>query len=47
MLYISTDYVYDGQGTAPRQPEDKNYKPLNYYGRTKLEGEKKVAESLG
>ena len=46
MLYISTDYVYDGQGTEPRKPEDKNYKPLNYYGRTKLEGEKKVEEIL-
>ncbi|MBR4343407.1 MAG: dTDP-4-dehydrorhamnose reductase [Lachnospiraceae bacterium] len=46
MIYISTDYVFNGQGTAPWKPDDKNYAPLNYYGYTKLEGEKAVAEIL-
>ncbi len=32
MLYISTDYVFNGQGTEPWQPDDKNYAPLNVYG---------------
>ena len=46
MLYLSTDYVFDGQGTVPWQPDDKMYKPLNVYGQTKLEGEFAVAETL-
>jgi dTDP-4-dehydrorhamnose reductase len=46
MLYLSTDYVFDGKGTRPWQPDDKNYAPLNYYGQTKLEGELAVAENL-
>lgn len=46
MLYLSTDYVFDGQGTTPWKPDDKNYKPLNVYGKTKLEGELAVAETL-
>lgn len=46
VLYLSTDYVFDGQGTAPWQPDDKNYKPLNVYGQTKLEGELAVARTL-
>lgn len=46
MLYISTDYVFDGKGTKPWQPDDKNYAPLNYYGWTKLEGEKAVSSTL-
>ena len=46
MVYISTDYVFDGQGERPWQPDDKNYAPLNYYGQTKLEGEIAVAENL-
>lgn len=46
MMYISTDYVFDGQGERPWQPDDKNYAPLNYYGQTKLEGELAVAENL-
>jgi len=46
MLYLSTDYVFDGQGSTPWNPDDKNYKPLNVYGQTKLEGELAVAETL-
>lgn len=46
MLYLSTDYVFDGKGERPCQPDDKNYSPLNYYGQTKLEGELAVAENL-
>ena len=46
MVYISTDYVFDGQGTEPWQPDCKEYKPLNVYGQTKLEGELAVAEIL-
>lgn len=46
MLYLSTDYVFNGQGTIPWKPDDKNYKPLNVYGQTKLEGELAVAETL-
>lgn len=46
MLYLSTDYVFDGQGDRPWQPDDKNYKPCNVYGQTKLEGELAVASIL-
>lgn len=46
MMYISTDYVFDGQGEEPWQPDCKDYKPLNVYGQTKLEGELAVAERL-
>lgn len=46
MIYISTDYVFDGRGTEPWQPDCKSYKPLNVYGRTKLEGELAVANTL-
>lgn len=46
MLYLSTDYVFDGQGTEPWQPDCKDYKPLNVYGRTKLEGEIAVSTML-
>lgn len=46
MLYLSTDYVFDGKGERPWQPDDKNYAPLNYYGQTKLEGEKAVSSVL-
>ena len=46
LLYLSTDYVFDGQGERPWQPDDKNYKPLNVYGQTKLEGELAVAGTL-
>ena len=44
MLYISTDYVFDGQGEQPWEPDCKAYAPLNVYGQTKLEGEQAVAE---
>mgnify|MGYP002624943309 CR=1 FL=1 len=43
IMYISTDYVFDGQGTEPWQPDCRDYAPLNYYGQTKLEGELAVA----
>ena len=46
MLYLSTDYVFDGKGERPWQPDDKNYAPLNYYGQTKLEGEMAVSSAL-
>ena len=46
MLYLSTDYVFDGQGTEPWRPDCKDYKPLNVYGQTKLEGELAVANTL-
>ena len=46
MTYISTDYVFDGQGTEPWKPDCKDYKPLNVYGQTKLEGELAVSSAL-
>ena len=46
LIYISTDYVFDGQGDTPWEPDCKDYKPLNIYGQSKLEGEKAVAELL-
>ena len=46
MVYISTDYVFDGQGTEPWKPDCKDYKPLNVYGQTKLEGELAVSGTL-
>ncbi len=46
MIYISTDYVFDGQGTEPWDPDCKDYKPMNVYGETKLGGELAVAETL-
>jgi dTDP-4-dehydrorhamnose reductase len=46
MVYISTDYVFDGQGTEPWKPDCKDYKPLNVYGQTKLEGELAVSGLL-
>ena len=46
MVYISTDYVFDGQGETPWTADCKDYKPLNVYGQTKLEGELAVSEML-
>lgn len=46
MVYISTDYVFDGQGTKPWQPDCRDYAPLNVYGQTKLEGELAVSGTL-
>ncbi len=46
MVYLSTDYVFDGQGSEAWQPDCKDYKPLNVYGQTKLEGELAVSENL-
>ena len=46
MMYISTDYVFDGQGEKPWEPDCKDYKPLNVYGSSKLKGELAVSETL-
>jgi dTDP-4-dehydrorhamnose reductase len=46
MVYISTDYVFNGQGTEPWDPDCKDYAPLNVYGQTKLGGELAVANTL-
>ena len=46
MVYISTDYVFDGQGTEPWQPDCRDYAPQNVYGQSKLDGEKAVSETL-
>lgn len=45
-LYISTDYVFNGEGNKPWKPDDKNYAPQNYYGETKLQGELVVSSKL-
>ena len=46
MVYISTDYVFDGRGTRPWEPDDQCYAPLNVYGQSKLDGELAVANTL-
>ena len=46
MIYISTDYVFNGQGEKPWEPDCKDYAPLCVYGQTKLDGEKAVAGTL-
>lgn len=46
MLYLSTDYVFDGKGDRPWQPDDKCYAPLNVYGQSKLDGEMAVSSTL-
>ena len=46
MIYISTDYVFNGQGTEPWQPDCKDYAPQNVYGQSKLDGEFAVSNTL-
>lgn len=46
MLYLSTDYVFNGKGEIPWKPDDKNYNPINVYGQSKLAGELSVANTL-
>ena len=46
MIYISTDYVFDGQGERPWEPDDKCFAPLNVYGQSKLDGEMAVSSIL-
>ena len=46
MQYLSTDYVFDGKGVRPWEPDDKCYAPLNVYGQSKLDGELAVSETL-
>ena len=46
VIYISTDYVFNGQGTEPWQPDCKDYQPLNVYGKTKLEGELAISSTV-
>lgn len=46
LMYLSTDYVFDGQGDTPWQPDCKDYAPLNVYGQSKLEGELAVARAV-
>ena len=46
MMYISTDYVFDGEGEIPWNPDDLNRNPLNAYGVTKYEGELAVEKYL-
>ncbi len=45
-MYISTDYVFNGQGEIPWKPDDKTFAPLNVYGESKLDGEKEVSKIL-
>ena len=45
-VYISTDYVFNGEGEQPWQPDDKDYAPINVYGQSKLDGELEVAKIL-
>ena len=46
MIYISTDYVFNGQGETPWDPDCKDYAPLSVYGQTKLDGELAVANTI-
>lgn len=46
MMYLSTDYVFDGQGTQPWDPDCQDFKPLNVYGATKLAGERAITANL-
>jgi dTDP-4-dehydrorhamnose reductase len=46
VVYLSTDYVFDGQGTEPWEPDCKEYAPLNVYGQSKLDGELAMVNTL-
>ena len=46
LLYLSTDYVFSGEGTEPWSPDETNFSPINFYGKTKLMGEEKIREVL-
>ena len=46
MLYLSTDYVFNGLGETPWEPDETGFEPLNYYGETKLLGEKEITSTL-
>ena len=46
LLYLSTDYVFSGEGTEPWKPEEKDFAPINFYGKTKLMGEERIREVL-
>lgn len=46
MVYLSTDYVFSGQGDTPWEPDCKDFQPLNVYGQTKLDGELAVSSTL-
>ncbi len=46
MVYISTDYIFDGQGSEPWTADCEKYSPQNYYGKTKLEGELAIKAEL-
>lgn len=46
MLYLSTDYVFSGEGTEPWKPDEKDFNPINVYGKTKLMGEERIREVL-
>lgn len=46
IIYLSTDYVFDGQGDKPWDPDYKEFAPLNWYGQTKYEGEKAISSIL-
>ena len=46
LLYLSTDYVFSGEGTEAWSPDETNFAPINFYGKTKLMGEEKIREAL-
>ena len=46
LLYLSTDYVFSGEGTEAWSPDETNFAPINFYGKTKLMGEEKIREVL-
>ena len=46
MLYLSTDYVFNGKGNTPWKPDDCSFEPLNVYGKSKLDGEMAVSGTL-